>query len=150
VRKLLLQDTSTLPPAVAASAVADGAELPSSTTSSPRHGSSIDFSLCRLTVIHTHFWEAIEALLKLVEFRSPRQSIPFFPVLLLLFSLNAAERRTGRHELLAAAALASTAEKTNKNGQQFNQASGKLSHLVDQKDIDSINKHLKLVNFYTF
>jgi len=56
-------------------------------------------------VIHTHFWEAIEALLKLVEFRSPRQSIPFFPGLRLLFSLNAAERRTGRHELLAADVL---------------------------------------------
>jgi hypothetical protein len=56
-------------------------------------------------VIHTHFWEAIEARLKLVEFRSPRQIIPFFPGMHLLFSLIASERRKGRNELLAAHVL---------------------------------------------
>ena len=56
-------------------------------------------------MIHTHFWEAIEARLKLVEFRSPRQVIPFFPGMHLLFSLIASERRKGRNELLAAHVL---------------------------------------------
>jgi hypothetical protein len=41
-------------------------------------------------------------LLKLVEYRSPRQSIPFFPGMRLLFYLNAAERRKVRHKLLSA------------------------------------------------
>jgi hypothetical protein len=76
-----------------------------SSPSASRHGSCIDLSLCRLTVIHTHFWEAIEARLKLVEFRSPRQIIPFFPGMHLLFSLIASERRKGRNELLAAHVL---------------------------------------------
>ena len=63
----------------------------------------IDLSLCWLTVIDKPFWEAIQAILKLAEFRSPRQKITFVPAMHLLFSLGAAERRVT--ELLATAVL---------------------------------------------
>ena len=62
-------------------------------------------SICRLTVVHTCFWEAILAIEKLVEFRSPRQPVQFFPGLRLLFSLNAAERKKGRTDLIEAVVL---------------------------------------------
>ncbi len=66
---------------------------------------STNLHICRLAVVHTHHWEAYARLLKLVEFRSPRQTIPFFPGMLLLLSLNAAERRTGLSGLLMADVL---------------------------------------------
>jgi hypothetical protein len=53
---------------------------------------------CRLCVVHTRYWQAYRDRLKLVEFRSPRYPIPFFPGMILLFSLNACERRKGRTE----------------------------------------------------
>jgi hypothetical protein len=58
-----------------------------------------------LTVVRTRFWEAIRALRKLVEFRSPRHRITFVEGMCLLFSLPAAERRSGRTALLAARVL---------------------------------------------
>jgi hypothetical protein len=64
-----------------------------------------DLSFYRLTVVHTCFWEAILAIEKLVEFRSPRQPVQFFPGLRLLFSLNAAERKKGRTDLIEAVVL---------------------------------------------
>ena len=67
-----------------------------------RYGSCFDMNLCRITVVHTRFWKSIHNLLKLVEFRSPRQKIPFVHGMVLLFSLNAAERRKGQTELLMA------------------------------------------------
>jgi hypothetical protein len=57
---------------------------------------------CRLAVVRTRYWKAYRDRLKLVEFRSPRQTIPFFTGMILLFSLNAAERRKERNELLMA------------------------------------------------
>ncbi len=60
-----------------------------------------DLSLCLLTVVRTRFWEAIRALRKLVEFRSPRHRITFVEGMSLLFSLPAAERRSGRTALSA-------------------------------------------------
>jgi hypothetical protein len=63
---------------------------------------SVDMDRCRLAVVHTQYWEAYRALLKLVEFRSPRQTIPFIHGMILLLSLNACERRKGRTELLMA------------------------------------------------
>ena len=63
---------------------------------------SADMVRCRLAVVHTRYWEAYRDRLKLVEFRSPRHPIPFFPGMILLFSLNACERRKGRTELLMA------------------------------------------------
>ena len=62
----------------------------------------MDLSLYRLTVVHTCFWEAILAMKKLVEFRSPRQLVQFIPGLRLLFSLNATERKKGRTDLIEA------------------------------------------------
>ena len=62
-------------------------------------------SICRLTVVHTCFWEAILAMEKLVDFRSPRQLIQFFAGLCLLFSLNATERKNGRTDLIGAVVL---------------------------------------------
>jgi hypothetical protein len=47
----------------------------------------------------------MQAIRKLVEFRSPRQKIAFVRGMRLLFSLNAAERRRRRTELLEAAVL---------------------------------------------
>ena len=66
---------------------------------------SADMARCRLAVVHTRYWEAYRNLLKLVEFRSPRHLIPFFPGMILLFSLNAHERRKGNTELLMAVVL---------------------------------------------
>lgn len=65
----------------------------------------MDLSLYRLTVVHTCFWEAILAMKKLVEFRSPRQLVQFIPGLRLLFSLNATERKKGRTDLIEAGVL---------------------------------------------
>jgi hypothetical protein len=65
----------------------------------------LDLSLCRLTVVGTCFWEAIRAIDKLVEFRTPHQLIEFIPGLRLLFSLNAIERKQGRTDLIEAAVL---------------------------------------------
>ena len=76
--------------------------LESSKTNQSRYGSCFDMNLCRITVVHTRFWKSIHNLLKLVEFRSPRQKIPFVHGMVLLFSLNAAERRKGQTELLMA------------------------------------------------
>ncbi len=64
-----------------------------------------DLSLCLLTVVRTLFWEAIQALHKLVEFRSPRHRITFVEGMCLLFSLPAAERLSGKTALLAARVL---------------------------------------------
>ena len=64
-----------------------------------------DMSICRLTVVQSCFWEAILAMKKFVEFRSPRQPIQFFAGLCLLFSLNATERRNGRTDLIGAVVL---------------------------------------------
>ena len=63
---------------------------------------SADMGRCRLAVVHKSYWEAYRDLKKLVEFRSPRQTIPFFPGMIMLLSLNACERRKGRTELLMA------------------------------------------------
>jgi hypothetical protein len=60
---------------------------------------STDMHRCCLAVVHTSHWEAYARLRKLVEFRSPRQTVPWFPGMVLLLSLNATERRTGRSEL---------------------------------------------------
>ena len=57
---------------------------------------------CRLAVVHKSYWEAYRDLKKLVEFRSPRQTIPFFPGMIMLLFLNACERRKGGTELLMA------------------------------------------------
>jgi hypothetical protein len=65
---------------------------------------STDMHRCRLAVVHTRHWEPYARRLKLVEFLSPRQTIPCFPGMVLLLSLNA-ERRTGRSELLFAVVL---------------------------------------------
>ena len=93
----------------AAAASASAAGSPGSGRLSSVAGRSpdrfLDLSLCRLTVVRTRFWEAIQALLKRVEFRSPRRCIPFVPGMRLLFSLKAVERRKGRNELLGAAVL---------------------------------------------
>ncbi len=51
------------------------------------------------------FWETIQAILKLVEFRSPQQKITFVTGMCLLFSLKVAEGRKGQTELLAAGVL---------------------------------------------
>jgi hypothetical protein len=56
-------------------------------------------------VVGTCFWEAIRAIDKLVEFRTPHQLIEFIPGLRLLFSLNAIERKQGRTDLIEAAVL---------------------------------------------
>jgi uncharacterized membrane protein YgcG len=66
---------------------------------------SVDMHRCWLTVVHTRHWEAYASRLKLVEFRSPRQTIAFCPGMILLLSMNAYERRTGRSELLMANVL---------------------------------------------
>ena len=65
----------------------------------------LDLSLFWITVVRKRFWEAIQAIRKLVEFRSPRQRIAFVPGMYLLFSQNAAERKRGGTELLEGAVL---------------------------------------------
>jgi hypothetical protein len=80
-------------------AAADGGGGSSSSSTPLR---SADMHRCRLAVVRTRYWEAYRDRLKLVEFRSPRQTIPFFTGMILLFSLNAAERRKERNELLMA------------------------------------------------
>ena len=64
--------------------------LPPATTAIDRY---LDLSLLRITVVRKR--EAIKAIRKLVEFRSPRQRIAFVPGVYLLFSQNAAERKRG-------------------------------------------------------
>ena len=63
---------------------------------------SADMHLCRIAVVHKRFWKAYRDRLKLVEFRSPYQLIRFFYGMILLLSMNAAERRRGRTELVMA------------------------------------------------
>jgi hypothetical protein len=51
---------------------------------------------CRLCVVQPRYWVAYKNFEKGVEFRSPRHPTPFFPGMILLFSLNTCERRKGR------------------------------------------------------
>ena len=98
---ILLDGAEALQPQPAPGDGGGGVAAPPASSPSP-NSRYLDLSLCWLAVIHTPYWEAIQARDKRVEFRSPRQKIPFLQGMHLLFSLKAEGRRRGRTELLAA------------------------------------------------
>ncbi len=55
----------------------------------------VDLKHCRLTVVAKNYWVAYSQQKKLVEFRSGNQTIALTEGMLLLFSMNASERRRG-------------------------------------------------------
>ena len=65
----------------------------------------VDLTHCRLTVVAKKYWEAYSQQKKLVEFRSGNQTVDLTKDMLLLFSMNASERRRGNTELVSAEVL---------------------------------------------
>ena len=65
----------------------------------------VDLAHCRLTVVAKNYWVAYSEQKKLVEFRSGNQTVALTEGMLLLFSMNASERRRGNTDLVSAEVL---------------------------------------------
>ena len=65
----------------------------------------MDLTHCRLTVVAKKYWDAFSKREKLVEFRSGNQTVALTEGMLLLFSMNASQRRRGNTDLVSAEVL---------------------------------------------
>ena len=65
----------------------------------------MDLTHCRLTVVAKEYWDAFSKREKLVEFRSGNQTVALTEGMLLLFSMNASQRRRGNTDLVSAEVL---------------------------------------------
>ena len=72
---------------------------------SPDPQRCVDLTHCRLTVVAKKYWDAFSKREKLVEFRSGNQTVALTEGMLLLFSMNASQRRRGNTDLVSAEVL---------------------------------------------